>query len=304
MRKIGVIGLGHVGATVAYTLFTHGIADELVLLDKNEDKVTVEYNDLRDTLARNNYYVKVLMQDWDELKDTDVLVTSFGDVAATIKSGDRFAEFKINAKNAKEVGQKIKASGFHGVIVNISNPCDAVAQILQKETGLTKKQVLGTGTFLDTARMQRIVGEKLGQDPRNVEGFVLGEHGSSQFIAWSTVRVNNKNGNQLFSESQQEELSKQPNKNAFLVGKGKGYTCYVVSTCAVRLVQAVFSDAHLFAPVSVYNPEYKTYVGYPAIVGRDGIEQVIQLKLTTDEQKQLQAAADKIKEHVDQLSKK
>lgn len=301
MRKIGIIGMGHVGATVAYTLFTHGIADELILIDKNDAKAAAEYNDLHDTLARNNYFVNVKMQDWAALKDADIIITAFGDIAASVKTGDRFGEFKLNAKNAKEVGKEIKDSGFKGVIINISNPCDAVAQILQETTGLKKNRVLGTGTFLDTARMQRIVGEKLGQDPRNVEGFVLGEHGSSQFTAWSTVRVNNKIALQLFSEEEQDKISAQSNKNAFAVAKGKGYTSYAIATCAVRLVQAVFSDARLFAPVSTYDPEFKTYIGYPAIVGRDGIEQLIQLKLTDDEHEKLADSAAKIKEHLDSL---
>lgn len=305
MRKIGIIGMGHVGATVAYTLFTHGIADELVLVDKNENKAEAEYNDLHDTLARNNYFVNVRLQKWqekwDKLEDADILVTAFGDVAATVKTGDRFGEFKLNAANAKEVGSKIKESGFKGVIVNISNPCDAVSQILQETTGLKKNRVFGTGTFLDTARMQRIVGEKLGQDPRNVEGFVLGEHGSSQFTAWSTVRVNNKIALQLFSEDEQEKISAQSNKNSIKVAKGKGYTSYAISTCAVKLIQAVFSDARLYAPVSTYDPEFKTYIGYPAIVGRDGIEELIKLKLTDDEHKKLSESAKKIKEHVDGL---
>ena len=88
------------------------------------------------------------------------------------------------------------------------------------------------------------------------------------------------------------------------MAKGKGYTSYAIATCAVRLVQAVFSDARLYCPVSVYNPEYKTYIGYPAIIGRDGIEEVIELKLTSEEKEKLEAAADKIKEHLDQLKKK
>ena len=301
MRKIGIIGMGHVGATVAFSLFTHGIADELVLIDKNEDKVSAEYNDLHDTLARNNYYVNVRMQDWDALKDADVVITAFGDIAATVKTGDRFGEFKINAKNAREVGKKLKDIGYKGVIINISNPCDAVSQILQETTGLKKNRVFGTGTFLDTARMQRIVGEKLGQDPHNVEGYVLGEHGSSQFTAWSTVRVNNKIALQLFSEKDQEEISAQSNKNSFIVAKGKGYTSYAIATCAVLLTQAVFSDAGLYAPISVYDPEFKTYIGYPAIIGRDGIEKLIQLKLTEEEHQKLVNSANKIKEHLDSL---
>ncbi|NMB31252.1 MAG: L-lactate dehydrogenase, partial [Lactobacillus sp.] len=230
--------------------------------------------------------------------------TAFGDIAASVKTGDRFGEFELNAKNARQVGADIKESGFHGVLINISNPCDAITQILQETSGLKKNRVFGTGTFLDTARVQRIIGEKLGQDSRNVEGFVLGEHGSSQFTAWSTIRVNNKIAFQLFGDEEQEKISEQSNKNAFVVANGKGYTSYAIATCAVRLVQAVFSDARLYCPVSVYNPEYKTYIGYPAIIGRDGIEEVIELKLTSEEKEKLEAAADKIKEHLDQLKKK
>ena len=304
MRTVGIIGMGHVGATVAYTLFTHGMVDDLILIDKNEDKVNAEYNDLHDTLARNDSYVNVRKQDWDGLEDADIIITAFGDIAASVKTGDRFGEFELNAKNARQVGADIKESGFHGVLINISNPWDAITQILQETSGLKKNRVFGTGTFLDTARVQRIIGEKLGQDPRNVEGFVLGEHGSSQFTAWSTIRVNNKIAFQLFGDEEQEKISEQSNKNAFVVANGKGYTSYAIATCAVRLVQAVFSDARLYCPVSVYNPEYKTYIGYPAIIGRDGIEEVIELKLTSEEKEKLEAAADKIKEHLDQLKKK
>ncbi|WP_435056261.1 lactate/malate family dehydrogenase, partial [Thomasclavelia cocleata] len=100
----------------------------------------------------------IILGDYSDLKDVDIIVTSFGNIAATVKTGDRFGEFEINSKNAKEVGAKIKESGFKGILINISNPCDAISTILQETTGLSKKQVFGTGTFLDTARMQRIVG--------------------------------------------------------------------------------------------------------------------------------------------------
>ncbi len=301
MRKVAIIGLGHVGATVAYTLFTHGIADTLLLLDKNQAKVEAEYNDLRDTLARNDYHVNVIMQDWNQLKDCDVLVTAFGDIAATVKTGDRFAEFGINSKNAKEVGKQIKDAGFKGVLLNISNPCDAISTILQETTGLSKKQVFGTGTFLDTARMQRIVGEALNEDPRNVAGFVLGEHGASQFTAWSTVSVNGKSAKELFTKEQEEKLSAQPNKNSMKVAFGKGYTSYAIATCAVRLIQAVFSDARLFAPTSVYLDEVQTYIGYPAIIGKDGVEKVVKLQLTSQEDEKLNESAEIIKKHIAQL---
>lgn len=301
MRNVAVIGMGHVGATVAYTLFTHGIVDNLYLLDNNHAKAEAEYNDLRDTLARNDYHVNVMLGSYKDLKDVDIIVTSFGNIAATVKTGDRFGEFNINAANAKEVGAKIKESGFNGILINISNPCDAISTILQETTGLSKKQVFGTGTFLDTARMQRIVGEKLDEDPRNVQGFVLGEHGASQFTAWSTVSVNGRKANELFSKEEEEQLSAQPNKNSMKVAFGKGYTSYAIATCGVRLIQAVFSDAHLYAPTSVYLDEVETYIGYPAIIGKNGVEKIVKLELTDEEDKKLQESADIIKKHIAQL---
>lgn len=302
MRKVAIIGMGHVGATVAFTLFTHGITDEMVLIDKNPKKADAEFNDLSDTLARNDFHVKLKQQDYSELKDTDIIVTAFGDIKASVESGNRFAEFDFNSQQAKEVGQKIKESGFKGIIINISNPCDAVTTILQQTTGLPKNRVFGTGTFLDTARMQRAVGDELGQDPRNVDGFVLGEHGNSQFVAWSTVSVDHKPAVDLFDEETRKTLNQRTKDNAFKVAFGKGFTSYAVATCGVRLVQAVFSDAHLFAPTSVYVPSVETYIGYPSIIGANGVEKVVPLKINDEEQKLFEESANYIKKHVADLA--
>ena len=137
MRKMAVIGLGHVGATVAYTLVSQGIADELVLIDTNEKKVVAEKLDFEDAMPRLPYHVEIKTQDYAELKDVDVIITAFGDIDASVRTGNRFAEFEINTKNAVEVGKKIKESGFSGVIIDISNPCDAVTSILQATTGFS-----------------------------------------------------------------------------------------------------------------------------------------------------------------------
>ncbi|KLA47694.1 hypothetical protein P869_08060, partial [Ligilactobacillus ruminis S23] len=145
MRKFAVIGLGHVGATVAYTLVTKGLADELVLIDSNDDKCMAEQYDLLDSLGRLDTHTKIKVQDYSELKDADIIITAFGNIAALSLDGDRFGEFNINTAAAADVGPKIKESGFNGVIVNISNPCDVIATLLQKYTGLPKNQVFGTG---------------------------------------------------------------------------------------------------------------------------------------------------------------
>lgn len=298
MRKVGIIGLGNVGSTVAYSLFTHGTADELVLLDLNQKKRDAEVNDLRDAIPRNDVYVNVIAGDYPDLKDVDVLITAFGSIKASASTGDRFGEFPINTKNAKQVGPAIKASGFHGILLNITNPCDAVTTILQQTTGLPKNHIFGTGTFLDTARMQRIIGERFQVDPHSVTGFVLGEHGASQFIAWSTVRVCGQPIDALLSKKEQAKLAKQPNVNAVKVAQGKGYTNWAIATCTMRMVRKIFNNAHSFVPVSVFLPKLGTYLGYPAVVGRDGIEKLGKLTLTPGEEKQLAQSAAFVKEHL------
>lgn len=303
MRKLGVIGIGNVGVTVAYTIVSQGIADELVMIDTNDKKVLAEKLDFEDAMPRMPYHTEIKIQDYVDLKDADVVITAFGDIQASVRTGNRFAEFEINSKNAVEVGRKLKEAGFNGVLINISNPCDAITTILQQETGLPRNRVFGTGTFLDTARMQHVVGDYLHQDSRNIDGYVLGEHGNSQFNAWSTVRANNKPITEILSQAEIEALDSKPSEGAWTVASGKGYTSYAIATCGVRLAQAVMSNAKLFAPASVYVEALGTYIGYPAIIGADGVEEVVELKLNAKEEEQLARSVQYIKDHVAQLGK-
>lgn len=282
MRKLGVIGIGNVGVTVAYTIVSQGIADELVMIDTNDKKVLAEKLDFEDAMPRMPYHTEIKIQDYADLKDADVV---------------------INSKNAVEVGRKLKEAGFNGVLINISNPCDAITTILQQETGLPRNRVFGTGTFLDTARMQHVVGDYLHQDSRNIDGYVLGEHGNSQFNAWSTVRANNKPITEILSQAELEALDSKPSEGAWTVASGKGYTSYAIATCGVRLAQAVMSNAKLFAPASVYVEALGTYIGYPAIIGAEGAEEVVELKLNAKEEEQLARSVQYIKDHVAQLGK-
>lgn len=300
MRKLAVIGLGHVGATVAYTLVTKGLVDELVLIDKNEDKVVAEQYDLLDMLARIDTSTKIKIQDYASLKDADVIITTFGNIRALSDGGNRFGEFDHNVAQVKEVGQKIKESGFNGVIVNVTNPCDVIATLLVRYTGLPHNQVVGTGTFLDTARMQRAVGQALGEDPKNVTGYVLGEHGESQFTAWSTVRVKDHPMAEVAAEKQLDlpNLDNQARRGGWLVFHGKKFTSYAIATCAVKLAQAVLADAHLACPASVFVEKYGCYVGYPAVIGANGVEAVNHVPLTKEEEDKLTSSANFIAEKV------
>lgn len=298
-RKVGVIGMGNVGSTVAHYIVAMGFADDLVLIDKNEAKVKADALDFEDAMANLPFHTNITVNDYSALKDADVIVSALGNIKLQDNpNADRFAELPFTRQAVKEVAQKIKESGFKGKIVAITNPVDVITSLYQKITGLPKKHVLGTGTLLDSARMKRAVAERLNLDPRSVDGYNLGEHGNSQFTAWSTVRVLGRPLTELADKRglDLEELDKEAKMGGWTVFQGKKYTNYGVATAAVKLVNAILSDSLTELPVSNFREEYGVYLSYPAVVGRDGVVEQAQLDLTEEELQKLQTSADFIKE--------
>ncbi|MGE9920715.1 L-lactate dehydrogenase [Limosilactobacillus reuteri] len=298
-RKVGVIGMGNVGSTVAHYIVAMGFTDDLVLIDKNEAKVKADALDFEDAMANLPFHTNITVNDYSALKDADVIVSALGNIKLQDNpNADRFAELPFTRQAVKEVAQKIKESGFKGKIVAITNPVDVITSLYQKITGLPKNHVLGTGTLLDSARMKRAVAERLNLDPRSVDGYNLGEHGNSQFTAWSTVRVLGRPLTELADKRglDLEELDKEAKMGGWTVFQGKKYTNYGVATAAVKLVNAILSDSLTELPVSNFREEYGVYLSYPAVVGRDGVVEQAQLDLTEEELQKLQTSADFIKE--------
>ena len=298
-RKVGVIGMGNVGSTVVHYIVAMGFADDLVLIDKNEAKVKADALDFEDAMANLPFHTNITVNDYSALKDADVIVSALGNIKLQDNpNADRFAELPFTRQAVKEVAQKIKESGFKGKIVAITNPVDVITSLYQKITGLPKNHVLGTGTLLDSARMKRAVAERLNLDPRSVDGYNLGEHGNSQFTAWSTVRVLGRPLTELADKRglDLEELDKEAKMGGWTVFQGKKYTNYGVATAAVKLVNAILSDSLTELPVSNFREEYGVYLSYPAVVGRDGVVEQAQLDLTEEELQKLQTSADFIKE--------
>ena len=291
--------MGNVGSTVAHYIVAMGFADDLVLIDKNEAKVKADALDFEDAMANLPFHTNITVNDYSALKDADVIVSALGNIKLQDNpNADRFAELPFTRQAVKEVAQKIKESGFKGKIVAITNPVDVITSLYQKITGLPKNHVLGTGTPLDSARMKRAVAERLNLDPRSVDGYNLGEHGNSQFTAWSTVRVLGRPLTELADKRglDLEELDKEAKMGGWTVFQGKKYTNYGVATAAVKLVNAILSDSLTELPVSNFREEYGVYLSYPAVVGRDGVVEQAQLDLTEEELQKLQTSADFIKE--------
>ncbi|EUJ30137.1 L-2-hydroxyisocaproate dehydrogenase [Listeria grayi] len=291
MRKLGIIGVGHVGAEVAFSVVTQGICDEIVLIDKNQEKAESEAIELRDMASLTAFHTTIHTQDYHELRTADVIVIAVGQ--SDLLHEDRMEELKATSKIIKEIVPKIVASGFKGIIINITNPCDVITMMIQAESDFPKDRVFGTGTSLDTARMKRVVGEALAINPKSVDGYVLGEHGESQFIAWSTVNVA---GTAIQSLPEAKDFDLPALKDSVRGGGwkillGKGWTNFGIATIAAKLTAAVFNDARQVFPLSVYDEALDVYIGKPALLGKEGIIHSVAMHLKESETAALEASA-------------
>ncbi|MEJ6400966.1 L-lactate dehydrogenase [Nicoliella lavandulae] len=294
-RKVGVIGIGHVGSAVVHHIITDGFADDIVLIDVNGDKVKADATDFEDAMANLTKHTNIIVNDYAALADADVVISAVGKISLQKdnKEHDRFIELPFTKNAVKDVSKKLRESGFHGVLIDITNPCDVITMMYQRFTGFPKHKVIGTGTLLDSARMRRAVSAKLKIDPRSVVGYNLGEHGNSQFTAWSTVRVLGRPITEIAKKRDIDlkELDETARAGGYTVYHGKHYTNYGIASAAVRLAAIIVSDARAELPVSNWNEEYNTYLSYPAIVGRDGVVEQTELQLTDVEKEKLAASA-------------
>ena len=188
MRKIGIIGLGHVGEMLANQLVMNGKVDELVLIDEKDQLAIAIQADLNDAQTVLATHTKIIIQDYAALADADVLITAFGK-SALLKQ-QPMAELETSYQQALQVGNKIFKSDFSGILINLTNPNEAITAVLQQKVGLPQKQVIGIGTVVETARLYRAIAEAAKVAAANVTGFVYGQHDGHQVFAWSTVRVN------------------------------------------------------------------------------------------------------------------
>ncbi|NVY95723.1 L-lactate dehydrogenase [Lactobacillus sp. DCY120] len=305
MNKVGIIGIGHVGATSALIMAQRGHVGEIVLVDKKEAKVKAEQADLQDQIAILDTDTTITVQDydaesWDQLQDADVIIFSAGQIEALADhGGQRDYELQVTSKIAREIAPKVKASGFNGVIVSITNPCDVIAQILQEEIGLDKSQVVGTGTGLETARMKHAVATATGYNYHDITGYVFGEHGDTMFPVWSSVKV----AGQPITDFQLplDDLTAKIVDGGYLVYRGKAYTNNGIATRANVTAEAILNDSHRAIPVSAYDEAKGLFVGQVAVLGRHGIEKVVPVPLNESEQELFDKSAAAIKANYDKV---
>lgn len=309
-RKVGIIGLGHVGAHVAYSLVVQGIADELVLVDRKEQKAISECQDLRDSAAYLPHRVHVTVGDFSDLGDCDVIVNATGKIEILAQNHDRVDEMDFTIRAVRSYVGKIKDSGFQGVLLNITNPCDIVTRELSLGLGLPKGRVFGTGTGLDTSRLLSALARQTGVDHKSITCYMLGEHGNDQFAPWSCVSFKGKPLADWAKTDERfrfdgDELQKEAIGGGWVTFSGKQCTEYGIATTAARMVSIILHDEKAIMPASMeLDGEYgekDIFVGVPCVIGKDGVEEVIELPLTEEEKKKFHECCEGVRKNMEHL---
>ena len=254
-RKVAIVGCGLVGSTTAFSLITQGICDEVIMIDINKERAYGEMLDLQDSIEYLNRNVKVRTGDYSDCGDVDIIVITAG---APPKQGQsRLDTLEMSAKICKSIVEPIMESGFDGIFIVISNPVDIITHYVQFLSGLPKNQVIGTGTAIDSARLQNMIAQLVRVDPRSVHAYSMGEHGDSQMVPWSTVTVAGKpfydviaDNKELVGNVDLNELVYKTTQEGWEILNRKGTTYYGIATACAGIIKAILNDENRIVPVS------------------------------------------------------
>lgn len=295
--KIAIIGAGAVGSTIAYTLVIKTLAAEVVLIDVNENKKVGEVMDLDDGQCFSETGT-VSGGDFKDAGDADVIVLTAG---AAQKPGEtRLDLVNKNKQICESIFKSIGKIKPTAIIVVVANPVDVITYLAQQFSGLPRSQVFGTGTALDTARLRTEVAKEFGVSPQSVSGFMLGEHGDTEFAAWSTVSIGGIPLKEFkISAKKLQTIEKRVKTAAYEIINRKGATYYGIAMSVTDILEAILFDQHKILPLSPYLDGCQGVkgmcLGVPAVLGRQGVEKIWPLKLPADEKKKFQDSAKTIK---------
>lgn len=295
MKKILVIGAGNVGAHI----INHGIAKDLgadfYLMDLNEELTKAQLLDLKDTLLfSGNSRVHSIKFGDPMIHDMDIIVITAG--ANQAPGETRCDLLDKNAKILQDIAKGLSPIKEDSIIMLVTNPVDIITKMAQDIFPVDNKQILGTGTLLDSARLRWRAAEHLAINVKSSHGYVLGEHGDSEFVAWSTV-----NFPHLFSDEERLIIEDSVRKEAYDIIQGKGSTYFGVAAATVKLLNAIMHDSRSIFPVSTSYPHFEdaalrdTPLGVPAVISKHGIDHIPPLHLDSDEDAKLAASAQKLK---------
>lgn len=306
-RSVGIIGTGHVGAHTAYSIAIQGIADEIILVDINREKANSERQDIFDSLSFLPHKFEVHTGDYKDLGSCDVIINAAGKVDILINNNDRLQEMRYTISAVNNFADKVMSSGFNGIIISVSNPCDVVARQFAKLSGLPRGHVMGTGTALDTARLLSALARITGINTKSICAYVMGEHGASQMAAWSAVSFGGKSLDSLAKfdakfQFDRKAVQIEAREAGWVTFAGKNCTEYGICSAAAKLTDAVLHDEKIIMPVSAeLSGEYgenDIFIGVPALIGANGVEKVIELDLSPEDLSEFKKCCADVRENI------
>ena len=308
--KVAVVGCGLVGSSTAFSLVTQGVCDEILMIDINEERALGEVLDLRDTIKYLDRNVKVRTASYADCSDVDIIVITAG--APPQKGQTRLDTLEVSAKIVKTIVDPVMASGFDGIFIVVSNPVDIIAHYVYKLSGLPKNQVIGTGSSLDTSRLQNFIAELVNVDPRSVYAFSMGEHGDSQMVPWSTVTVAGKSFNDIIQDNKDlvgevdlDEIVKKTTREGWEIYNRKGTTYYGIATACAGIIKAILYDENRIIPVStLLEGEYgetEVFAGVPTILNRTGAADILEIHMTDEELNKFHQSVEILREYTGKM---
>ena len=303
-RTVAIIGAGAVGAAAAYAITLRNVVAEVILIDMNQEKEEGETMDISDGLSLVETG-RVVRGEYSDARHADVIIVTAG---AAQKPGDtRIDLLEKNANILKSIFKSIGKIQPHAIVLLISNPVDVLTYLAQEITGLPHNQVFGSGTTLDTARLRNALGEKFNVHANNINGFVLGEHGDSEFVAWSSVSIGGVPAKKLtgMTKKTMTNIEHDVRRKAYNIIQKKGATYFGIGLVAADIVEAIIYDQHTILPVtarlSSWNGISDICLGAPTIIGRSGVIEHWPLKLDMSERKKLATSAKLLRSYVKQV---
>ncbi len=299
--KVVIVGAGNVGATTAYTIINQGLCEEVVLIDVNKEKAYGEALDMQHSVYFMNRNIKVKAGDYGDCADADVVILT-ASAPMPKDSNDRLKMLEPSLNVIGSIVDSVKATGFDGIYVVVSNPVDIMTYYTWKRSGLPKERVIGSGTTLDSARLCCELAELYDLDAKSVEAYVMGEHGDSEIVSWNSATIGGKqvidvmedNADRTGSETR-EGLRAKTVQAGWEIFNRKGNTCYGIAASTTAIVKSILFNENRIYPVTVdLNGQYGIdgiFLSVPAIIGKNGIKEVVEIKLAPEELKSLQDSA-------------
>ena len=300
--KVAVVGCGRVGITAAYTMFLKNTINEIILYDRNPERMAADRLDFLNSLSFLGKTQVTVAKDAVGIKDSDIIIYATG--AAQEPGETRLDLVKKNTNILETLLPKLLEQAPNATVIMVANPVDVLTYKAYKIARNKRGKIFGSGTTLDTARFRYYLSESLKVSPINIHGYILGEHGDSSFPTISTANVGGEPITEMKGASKELVLEayQKARNAAYEIIAGKGATYYSIAVVLDQLVEACFSDAKRIFPVSTpLEGEYglkDVSLSVPCVLGRDGAEKIIELDLSEEEKESLKKSAEVLRQYL------